>query len=177
MQREEICPPDVELFKGPQDGIYYWKEREDGSFYQIYCTQEVQTYFGIIPADIRRYEFSFTDPMDVQMRCRDELYKPLCQNDKVLEEYLINRGLELYIENVNAGLKWAALIGSPDFVDYFIKKGATNFNWGMIRAAQGGHLDLVEFFILRGAWFFDIAMVEAAKRGHLHVVKFLTEHH
>ncbi len=98
-----------------------------------------QTYLDIIPKDIIRYEFRFTDPTDLRLRCQQKHYKLLCQNDKVLEEYLEGRGLKQYMRNVDEGLAWAAEMGSPDFVNYFVKKGATNFDAAMARAALKGH--------------------------------------
>ena len=132
-----------------------------------------QTYLDIIPKDILRYEFRFTNPKDLRLRCQQEHYKSLCQDDKVIEEYLRSRGLEQYIKNINKGLEWAAEIGSPDFVDYFIKKGATKFDWPMTRAAGGGHRDLVELMITKGATDFDWAMAWAAGGGHRDLVELM----
>ena len=143
---------------------------EEADKQKVISKRPRKTYFDILPKDILRYEFPFTDPRDLRLRCRQEQYKLLCQNDKVLEEYLEGRGLGKYIKNVNDGLEWAAEIGSLDFVDYFIKNGATNFDLAMEGAAGGGHRDIVELMIEKGSTDFDCEMVEAAGEGHQDLV-------
>ena len=131
------------------------------------------TYFQVIPRDILRYNFPYIDPKDLRSTCVQEAYKPLCRDEKVLEEYLKRRGLERYLNNVNKGLEWAAEIRSPDFVDYFMKKGATKFDWPMAKAAGGGHREIVELMIRKGATSFNWAMAEAAGGGYRDIVDLM----
>ena len=138
--------------------------------------EEYPTFLDILPRDILREEFAFTDPKDLRLKCRQKNYQPLCQNDKVLEEFLIKKRLDWYLRKVNEGLNWAAKIGSPEFVDFFIKRSAKDWDYGMLGAAEGGHQDLVEFFIEKGASGLHDAIRIAAYGNHRDLVDFFIKH-
>ena len=93
------------------------------------------SYLEFTPRDILRYGLSYIDPKDIRSICAQKDLRSICQNPKILEEYLINRGLSKFLTKVNDGLEWAARIGSPDFINYFIKE--VGYNWDRAMAWGG----------------------------------------
>ena len=70
------------------------------------------------------------------------------------------------------GMCWAAEVGRPDLVGYFVEKGASNWNWGMTSAVFGGHRDIVEYFVEKGASNWNWGMLCAVRGGFRDLVEY-----
>ena len=123
--------------------------------------------------------------------CRADPFLSICNNDNFWRDRLfckygrIEKSTEkswktFYLQivyyfkksGINRAMKLAAIGGHRDIIDFFIKKGATDWNWGIIYAAKGGHRDLVDFFIQKGVTNWKWAISGAAQGGHQDLVEF-----